>query len=300
MLLKSTASSIGKLLWAQLAVGTVATLFFSGVPRIGSFAVLFFLVMVALGEKFSVFEQVKMPSFRSFWQSMLLIYGIQLMTQSVYWVLEVILKPMALHQDLTLYKEYLGSGWNRFLFTVILAPFTEELLFRGFLLRRLQPYGVGFALLATSMIFALQHGILAQIFFAFFMGIILGAVALRFGLRWSLLFHALNNLLVYLNVSLLQHDHGVQEIGSEQILWVSQVVGWVNIALGVGALLYFGRIIWQKRGELKAIWIEHRPEKGLWRDLLTNGWMITFLIMNVLSILFMLIVPNLPGFPTPP
>jgi len=300
MFLKSTVSSIGKLLWAQLAIATVVALFFQGNQNFANYAALIFLVTVAFREKFSIFEHLKVPSFRSFWQTMLLICGLQLISQGLYWVFEAILKPMGLHQDTTLYQEYLGSGWSLFILSVIIAPLAEELLFRGFLLRRLQPYGAGFALLVTSMIFALQHGILTQVVYTFFMGIILGVVALRFGLRWSILLHALNNFLVFLQTSLLHHDHGVQEIGSEQILWVSQVVSWANIALGVGALLYFGRMVWLKRGEWKAFWNEHKPEKGLWWELLTNGWMISFLTINVMTILFMLIAPNLPGFSAQP
>jgi len=298
--LKSTVSSIGKLLWAQLAIASVVALFFRGNPSFANYAALIFLVAVAFREKFSIFEHLKVPSFRSFWQTMLLIFGLQLISQGLYWVFEAILKPMGLHQDITLYQEYLGSGWSLFLLSVIIAPLAEELLFRGFLLRRLQPYGAGFALLVTSMIFALQHGILTQVVYTFFMGIILGVVALRFGLRWSILLHALNNFLAFLQISLQHLGHGTQDNVSEPILLLSKAVNWLDIALGVGAILYFGWMIWQKRGELKAFWNEHKPEKGLWWELLTNGWMISFLTINVMTILFMLIAPNLPGLSAHP
>ena len=47
-------------------------------------------------------------------------------------------------------------------YSCLLAPVCEELCFRGMLLRRLRPWGDGFALCASALLFALVHGNLYQ------------------------------------------------------------------------------------------------------------------------------------------
>ena len=65
--------------------------------------------------------------------------------------------------------------------TVVLAPLSEELLFRGILFRRLESYIDGFWLpaLISSAIFGLYHFNLVQGIFAFLFGILLCAVYVK-------------------------------------------------------------------------------------------------------------------------
>ena len=57
--------------------------------------------------------------------------------------------------------------------TVIIAPIGEELIFRGVIFQTLLPYGTGFAVFASSLIFALAHRNPPQMINAFFFGICL-------------------------------------------------------------------------------------------------------------------------------
>lgn len=68
-----------------------------------------------------------------------------------------------------------------FVHTVILAPLFEEFWFRGLVLQSLRPYGNGFAIFVSSILFGLTHANLAQFFYATTIGIVLGYVAVQTG-----------------------------------------------------------------------------------------------------------------------
>ena len=71
--------------------------------------------------------------------------------------------------------------------TVVLAPISEELLFRGILLRRLQQYIHGFWVpaLISSAIFGIYHMNLAQGIFAFLFGLFICAIYDKFRNLWA-------------------------------------------------------------------------------------------------------------------
>ncbi len=82
------------------------------------------------------------------------------------------------------------------LYVVFLGPFSEEYFFRGAMLPRLAPYGQKTALFLSALFFALYHVNLYQFFYAFGIGLLLGAVALKTGSILSgFLLHASINLL---------------------------------------------------------------------------------------------------------
>ena len=63
------------------------------------------------------------------------------------------------------------------LFTMAVLPaLLEEMIYRGYILRSLRPYGNLFAVLISSLLFSLMHGNLRQIPFAFIVGLVLGAL----------------------------------------------------------------------------------------------------------------------------
>lgn len=68
-----------------------------------------------------------------------------------------------------------------FIHTVIFAPLLEEFWFRGLLLQSLRPYGNGFAIFVSALMFGLTHANLSQFFYATTVGIVLGYVAVQTG-----------------------------------------------------------------------------------------------------------------------
>ena len=77
------------------------------------------------------------------------------------------------------------------IYSCLLAPVCEELCFRWMILRRLRPWGDGFALCASALLFALVHGNLYQMLYAFAVGLVLGGILLHTGsLKGCILLHA--------------------------------------------------------------------------------------------------------------
>lgn len=85
---------------------------------------------------------------------------------------------------------------SMFLYASILAPISEELLFRGYILRTLRPYGKKFAVFGSAFLFGLFHGNLLQTPYAFLMGLLLGWVAVEYSALWSIALHMFNNLVL--------------------------------------------------------------------------------------------------------
>lgn len=68
---------------------------------------------------------------------------------------------------------------SMFLYASFLAPISEELIFRGFVLRSLRPYGKRFAILGSAFLFGLFHGNLLQTPYAFLVGLVLADLLSR-------------------------------------------------------------------------------------------------------------------------
>jgi membrane protease YdiL (CAAX protease family) len=87
------------------------------------------------------------------------------------------------------------------LFFSVVPPFMEELLFRGYLQRRLlQRWHPAVAILVTSALFAGYHGNLPQMIVAFTLGIWLGVIAWRTGSIWpTMICHGFWNATVQLS-----------------------------------------------------------------------------------------------------
>ncbi|PXY88850.1 hypothetical protein DKK68_01425 [Bifidobacterium asteroides] len=76
---------------------------------------------------------------------------------------------------------------------ILLGPFAEELVFRGVIMNGLRRFGRVFAIITSSLLFGFMHGSLVQGLFGFISGLVLGYLAMEYGLVWSLLVHMLNN-----------------------------------------------------------------------------------------------------------
>ena len=86
------------------------------------------------------------------------------------------------------------SAILRFIQAVIFAPIFEELWFRGVALESLRPYGNGFAIFVTAILFGITHANLAQFFYATVFGIFLAYVAIHTGsLIAPMILHAMMN-----------------------------------------------------------------------------------------------------------
>lgn len=88
-----------------------------------------------------------------------------------------------------------GSGiWISAFILIIVAPIMEEIIFRGFLYKKLIPYGSKVYILFSAATFAMFHGNLNQMFYAFLLGIIFAYVMqVTQSIKYSIILHMIIN-----------------------------------------------------------------------------------------------------------
>ncbi|MCQ2431530.1 MAG: CPBP family intramembrane metalloprotease, partial [Clostridia bacterium] len=87
-----------------------------------------------------------------------------------------------------------------FLSSVILPALVEEMVFRGYILHLLLPYGRTFAILVSAVLFGVMHLYLPQMLYATAAGVMIGYFVVRSGSMWiGILIHMTNNLLSFVS-----------------------------------------------------------------------------------------------------
>lgn len=89
-----------------------------------------------------------------------------------------------------------ADSFSMFLYMGLAAPVVEEIVFRGVILRGLEPYGKRFAVVASAVLFGLFHGNLVQSPYAFAVGLVLGYTAMEYSIGWAMVLHMVNNLIL--------------------------------------------------------------------------------------------------------
>jgi len=101
-------------------------------------------------------------------------------------------------------EEALTVSYFTIIYAITLAPIIEEVLFRKLLLKLFMFCGERKAIVISAFLFGLWHFDIVQSVYAFFGGIILGIVAVKYGtIKYTILLHAAYNALeiniVFLN-----------------------------------------------------------------------------------------------------
>lgn len=130
-----------------------------------------------------------------------------------------------------------SDTFSLFLYASVLAPIWEELLFRGWVLRTLRPFGKRFSILCSALLFGLFHGNLLQTPYAVLMGLLLGYVTVEYSLGWAVLLHMFNNLVLADLLTRLTAG------------WPEMAYGSLNLILfGGSALISLGILIRNRSG----------------------------------------------------
>ncbi len=138
--------------------------------------------------------------FRNFVWLLLLFYGLQLVASFLTDPLEALLHSQGFDLE---YAASAASGTEpltflMLLYSVLLAPLFEEILFRGLLFNQLRRYGRCFAILITALLFGLMHTNVLQLIAAILLGILLAWIRENYGLPYAILLHITNNALAIL------------------------------------------------------------------------------------------------------
>lgn len=169
-----------------------------------------------------------------------------------------------------------STGISMFLYITILGPISEELLFRGLLLRILKPCGKQTAILVSAMVFGLFHGNIIQIPFAFLVGLVLGYVAVEYSIIWAMVLHIFNNLVMSDLFGRLSEL--ISETASNWLFY-----GIVSACTVITALLLI-----LNRNQVKTFFAENRCDKKAMLGMVTSPGILIFstlmLLMALLTI----------------
>ncbi|MDO5400858.1 MAG: type II CAAX endopeptidase family protein [Eubacteriales bacterium] len=227
--------------------------------------------------KNELFHQEKPISAGIFFAAAVLMVGCQLLNSLWITGLEAVLNQFD-RSVMPYLEDISGSSdtFSMFLYASILAPVAEEVLFRGLVLRSLQPYGRRFAILGSAFLFGMYHGNLMQTPYAFLVGLIFGYVTVNYSLWWSVALHAFNNLVVADLLTRLL------------MLLPETAAGILDYGLLVGSTLAAAVILIVKRRDIRAWrqgeWMDRRVLKCFF----TSPGILVFTVLMALMMLFML------------
>jgi len=115
----------------------------------------------------------------------------------------------------------------------------EEFAVRGVVMQPLRKYGDRFAILMSSLVFALMHGNMVQIPFAFIAGLFIGYAVIKTGSLWTgIAIHFLNNFLSAVQAYLIS-NFSAEDIGGV----LAAITMLTFIAGGTAAVIYYTRFI---------------------------------------------------------
>lgn len=189
-----------------------------------------------------------------------------------------------------------------FIQLAVIAPVFEEFWFRGIVLESLRPYGNGFAIFVSALLFGMTHSNFEQFFYAMALGIVFGYVAIQTqSIVTTTIMHACFNSISGVIILLSSNDSVAeyllaQENGEAGIVTPAVAIYLVWLVL-IMLLLVFGlvmaiiKLVKIKKYRVPKVQTELSAGRR-WAVLLTRATMIIAIIMAVLFFIPYLI-PNL-------
>lgn len=128
------------------------------------------------------------------------------------------------------------NGILYFIYLCVMPAVLEEIFVRGLVLNALKPWGVSFAVGLSSLIFALMHSALHNVFLYFVCGIVLAKIYLAFdSLLPCMLLHFVNNTLAFLLSAFQQRANAVSAVSFSVYVYILAIV------LGIAGARYLKR-----------------------------------------------------------
>lgn len=222
--------------------------------------------------KEEIWAKGKPMGFGTFWGLLCVFLSCQMIYQFAVMAVELILNAAGLTMLEGLEAMAADTDqFSMFLYAGILAPISEELLFRGLIQRTLLPYGRKFAIFCSAFAFGLFHGNLYQSPYAFLVGLILGYVASEYSIAWAMVLHMVNNLVIADMIPRV--TAGLPEEAASLIIWA------VIFVCTVAAIV----VLIVKRREVGA-WMRQERMNGLYlKCFFTCPGMILLMILMVIS-----------------
>lgn len=157
-------------------------------------------------------------------------------------------------------------NWTLVIYSVIWGPVIEEIVFRGFVLRGLMPYGKRRAVIISALAFSLMHGDISQLVFTFMAGLILAHTALKYSLGWAVMLHVFNNGVLGTLLPL-----AAESMPEDVFVWAYMAVAAVCLVI---SFLYLR--------EISAKGKNTEDKKPVFKELI-NIWFIIFFVWEILE-----------------
>lgn len=81
-------------------------------------------------------------------------------------------------------------------YSLFIAPFLEEAVFRGYLLHRLEKFGPTVAIFVSALAYVIFHASVVTVTFIFLLSLLLGYISYQYGVRWAIFFHMVDNAFI--------------------------------------------------------------------------------------------------------
>lgn len=223
----------------------------------------------------TVWERGKTMTVGSFFAILSLFMSAQLISQLGITGVEALLNLFDLSMDAYLESVSVSTdGLSMFLYVGLGAPISEEILFRGLVLRSMEPHGKRFAIVASALLFGLFHGNLIQAPFAFLVGLVLGYVTVEYNIGWAMVLHMFNNLIIADTMTRLLSDLPAS---------VSDTIFWVLMALFTAAAVVALVI---KRDQVVEYFKREKIDPLCAKAFFTAPGIIVLLIVLLLTVVF--------------
>ena len=210
-------------------------------------------------------------SWRTLGLSILFLFGAQFLFSSLFLGLNEILKVLGLSIASEIKS---AQGVNQvpiqLIYTLILAPVAEELIFRGVIFQVLRKYGRVFAIVASALLFGIYHGNLPQGIFAFVIGILFAYITAEYSICWSMLIHIFNN------INTIWINYGVEKLN-----W--NFLGLVVDIVYILALIVIVGYLYKNRKKIKYYLKKYPTQENVWRCLFQSKSVIIFTVLNIIS-----------------
>jgi hypothetical protein len=158
-----------------------------------------------------------------------------------------------------------STSISMFLYVSIIGPILEEVIFRGIVLRKLEPYGKIFAIIFSSILFGLLHANFYQGILAILTGLLLGYVALEYSIVYSIALHIINNMLF---------GELLGKLSSPAITWAISILFILCVIL----VIFFSIVNMQK---IKKYIQENRTQKAVYKSAFSSLFFIFLAIINI-------------------
>lgn len=230
-------------------------------------------------------------------------YGISILTNLITMLIGSLFSETDLNRSFNTVNELSADNMTcaavLFVQLAVIAPIFEELWFRGIVMESLRPYGNGFAIFVSALLFGLTHANFQQFFYATALGICLGYIAQATkSIVTTTVMHAIFNsisgvLLIFISTDevkdyLIGTMRGETAVKGAVVTAYTVYLTFILLLMAVGVLMFLFKLRKIKRYRVPKVWTELTTGQR-WGVFLSRASVIVMLVLAADTFTFRLI-----------